>query len=68
MEFISYGTDYNLMRVDDLNCINSNYLTVLQCTYSTYMDGVCTYGNSYDATVYCCERQPVIAYYYKYKL
>ena len=22
----------------------------------------------YDATVYCCERQPVIAYYYKYKL
>ena len=43
------------MRVDDLNCISNNYLTVLQCSYSLYMDGVCTYGNSYDATVYCCK-------------
>ena len=50
----SYGTDYNPMLLDDVNCANNNYLTILQCYFSTYIDSGCTNTNSYDATVYCC--------------
>ena len=49
----SYGTDYNPMLLDDVNCANNNYLTILQCSFSTSIDSGCT-SNSYDATVYCC--------------
>ena len=43
------------MKIDDLNCASSNYLTIFQCSFSTYIDSGCTNTNSYDATVYCCE-------------
>ena len=50
----SYGTDSNSMLLDDVNCANNNYLTILQCSFSTYIDSGCVNSNSYDATVYCC--------------
>ena len=43
------------MKMDDLNCASSNYLTIFQCSFSTYIDSGCTNTNSYDATVYCCK-------------
>ena len=43
------------MKMDDLNCDSSNYLTIFQCSFDTYIDSGCTNTNSYDATVYCCE-------------
>ena len=49
-----YGTDSNPMLLNDVNCANNNYLTILQCSYSTYIYTGCS-SNSYDATVYCCE-------------
>ena len=51
----SYGTDYLLMKWDDVNCASSSYLSIAQCSYSTYIDSGCTNSNSYDATVYCCK-------------
>uniref|UniRef100_A0A1X7U078 SRCR domain-containing protein n=1 Tax=Amphimedon queenslandica TaxID=400682 RepID=A0A1X7U078_AMPQE len=49
----SYGTDYLSMKWDDVNCVTSSYLSIAQCTYSTYIDSSCVNSNSYDATVYC---------------
>ena len=43
------------MKMDDLNCANSNYLTIFQCSFSAIIDSGCTNTNFYDATVYCCE-------------
>ena len=43
------------MKMDDLNCVSSNYLTLFQCSFSTIIDSGCTNTNSYDATVYCCK-------------
>ena len=43
------------MKMDDLDCASSNYLTIFQCSFSTYIDSGCTNTNSYDATVYCCK-------------
>ena len=43
------------MKMDDLNCGSSSYLTIFQCSFSTIIDSGCTNTNSYDATVYCCE-------------
>ena len=51
----SYGIDYNSMLLDDVNCASNNFLTILQCSFSTSIDSGCTNTNSYDATVYCCE-------------
>ena len=53
--FCSYGTDYLSMKWDDVNCASSSYLSIAQCSYSTYIDSGCTNSNSYDATVYCCK-------------
>ena len=50
----SYSIDYNPMLLDDVNCAN-DYLTILQCSFSTYIDSGCINSNYYDATVYCCE-------------
>ena len=50
----SYGIDYKPMLLDDVNCAN-NYLTILQCSFSTYIDSGCINSNYYDATVYCYE-------------
>ena len=43
------------MKWDDVNCVSSSYLSIAQCSYSTYIDSGCTNTNSYDATVYCCK-------------
>ena len=43
------------MKWDDVNCASSSYLSIAQCSYSTYIDSGCTNSNSYDATVYCCK-------------
>ena len=43
------------MKIDDVNCASSNYLSIAQCSFSTYIDSGCTNTNSYDATVYCCK-------------
>ena len=51
----SYGTDTSVMKLDDVRCSHNNYLTILQCFYSAYIDSGCTNSNSYDATVQCCE-------------
>ena len=53
--FYSYGTDFLSMKWDDVNCASSSYLSIAQCSYSTYIDSGCTNSNSYDATVYCCK-------------
>ena len=45
----------NPIIIDDVHCGNSNYLTLSQCSFSTYIDSGCTNTNSYDATVYCCK-------------
>uniref|UniRef100_A0A1X7T127 SRCR domain-containing protein n=1 Tax=Amphimedon queenslandica TaxID=400682 RepID=A0A1X7T127_AMPQE len=37
----SYGTDYYFMKWDDVNCVSSSYLSIAQCTYSTYIDYGC---------------------------
>ena len=42
------------MLLDHVTCSNNNYLTILQCSYSTYIYSGCS-SNYYDATVYCCE-------------
>ena len=43
------------MKIVNLNCASNNYLTIFQCSFSTYIDSGCINTNSYDATVYCCE-------------
>ena len=55
MMTFSYGTDYYLMKWDDVYCVSSSYLSIAQCYYSTYIDSGCTNSNSYDATVNCCK-------------
>ena len=51
----SYGTDYYGMKIDDVSCSSSSYLSIAQCSFSTYIDSGCNNSNSYDATVYCCK-------------
>ena len=51
----SYGTDNNSMILDDVNCPHNNYLTILQCSFSTSIDSGCNNNNSYDSTVDCCK-------------
>ena len=60
----SYGTDYSMMLLNDVNCPHNNYLTIFQCSFSTYIDSGCTNTNSYDATVYCCELNIFLNNYY----
>ena len=43
------------MKIDDVTCSSSNYLSIAQCLFSTIIDIGCTNSNSYDATVYCCK-------------
>ena len=52
----SYGTDSLSMKWDDVKCVSSSYLSIAQCSYSTYIDSGCRH-DSYDATVYCCKIQ-----------
>ena len=55
----SYGTDFNPMLLEDVKCVNNNYLTILQCSFSTHIRRGCI-SNSYDATVYCCEFDSIV--------
>ena len=66
--FYSYGTDTLSMKMDDLNCPSNNYLTIFQCSFSTYIDSGCTNTNSYDATVYCCKYKYIhtLTFLYRY--
>ena len=43
------------MRLDDVNCAHNNYLNILQCSYSSYIDYECPDYDIFDSTVYCCE-------------
>ena len=56
----SYGTDTSSMKIDDVICSSSNYLSIAQCSFSTIIDSGCTNSNSYDATVYCCKLNCII--------
>ena len=62
--FYSYGTDTLSMKIDDLNCDSSSYLTIFQCYFDTYIDFGCPNTNFYDATVYCCELNIFLNNYY----
>ena len=55
MSLFSYDTETLSVKMDNLNCASSNYLTIFQCSFSTYIDSGFTNTNSYDATVYCCK-------------
>ena len=59
--FFSYGIDYYETLINEVNCTHDNYLTILQCSYSTTIDSGCT--DSYDATVYCCEYKYIFVSY-----
>ena len=51
------------MLWNDVSCVSRSYLSIAQCSYSTYIDSGCTNSNSYDATVYCCK---TVSKMYKY--
>ena len=57
--FLRFGQDNNPTILDDVNCPNNNYLTILQCSYSTYIYSGCS-SDYYDATVYCCEFNSIV--------
>ena len=52
------------MKMDDLNCSSSSYLTIFQCSFDTYIDSGCTNNNSYVATVSCCEHKYLLNAYH----
>ncbi|XP_011405889.2 PREDICTED: lysyl oxidase homolog 2-like [Amphimedon queenslandica] len=47
-----YGTDTLATILDDVNCFSSSYLTLEQCSLSTFIKSSCT-SDSYDAYVSC---------------
>uniref|UniRef100_A0A1X7U8B7 SRCR domain-containing protein n=1 Tax=Amphimedon queenslandica TaxID=400682 RepID=A0A1X7U8B7_AMPQE len=47
-----YGTDFNATLLDDVSCSSSNYLTLQQCTLTTFISSTCSL-DSYDAYVVC---------------
>ena len=49
----SYGDDRIPAVIDDLSCLNSTYLTIFQCSYSTSVSSSCTAEN--DVSVSCCK-------------
>ena len=51
-----FGTDSVSIVIDDVQCITSSYLTILQCPYSIFIDSNCVNGVS-DASVTCCESE-----------
>ena len=42
------------ITLDNVNCFTSNYLTILQCGYSTIISSSCDHGSD-DVSVICCE-------------
>ena len=53
--YSSYGNDNASIEISNLNCSSSSYLTIYQCSYSTFVDSGCINNDTYDATVYCCK-------------
>ena len=49
-----FGLDTNPITLDNVNCFTSNYLTILQCGYSTSISSTCSHGSD-DVSVTCCE-------------
>ena len=47
------------MRLNRVSCAKNNYLTILQCSYSTTIYSGSS-SNLYDATVYCCEFDSIV--------
>ena len=72
MQLYSFGSDSYSIILDDVDCSTSNYLVILQCSFSTYIDYNCINGLDDDASVTCCEisnnLQHVLSMLYKYML
>ena len=49
-----YGTDTNPVLLEDVDCSTSNYLVLLQCSYSYRYSSYCN-DHSRDAFVVCCK-------------
>ena len=49
-----YGTDTNPVLLEDVYCSTSNYLVLLQCSYSYQYSSYCN-DHSRDAFVVCCK-------------
>ena len=51
----SFGLDTVYpITLDNVDCFTSNYLTILQCGYSTNISSSCSHGSD-DVSVTCCE-------------
>ena len=51
----SFGLDAVYpITLDNVDCFTSNYLTILQCDYSTNISSSCSHGSD-DVSVTCCE-------------
>ena len=42
------------ITLDNVDCSTINYLTILQCRYSTNISSICDHGSD-DVSVTCCE-------------
>ena len=49
-----FGTDYSPITLDNVHCSSSEYLVILQCSFSTSIDFNCVNGRD-DVSVTCCE-------------
>ena len=57
--FMCYNCRFGLdteypITLDNVDCSTSNYLTILQCGYSTFISSSCDHGMD-DVSVTCCE-------------
>ena len=55
---IMLSLSYLPINWSNVNCASSHYLSIAQCSYSTYIDSGCYYLS--DATVYCCKIMKII--------
>ena len=61
----SYGTDYSPFVLDEVDCSDSSYLVLLQCSYSTIIDSSCIEDYD-DVTVSCCKCTVTILYVFDF--
>uniref|UniRef100_A0A1X7VF72 SRCR domain-containing protein n=1 Tax=Amphimedon queenslandica TaxID=400682 RepID=A0A1X7VF72_AMPQE len=47
-----FGVDTNRTLLDDVSCSNSRYLTLFQCTVSTFISSLCTDADDISVTCY----------------
>ena len=50
---LSFATDYLPTVIDDLSCYLNSYLTIFQCSYSTFISSSC--NDDQDVSVTCCK-------------